>query len=111
MATDSNPQRSYRAACPNCGAPVEFRSPASAFAVCSFCRSTLVRDGDALRRIGESAELFDDHSPLQPGAGGTYQGAAFTLVGRLQYRYKDGTWKTARSCRSQENTQRRQRRF
>jgi len=37
-------------------------------------------------------ELFDDHSPLQLGAAGRYQGAAFTLVGRLQYRYRDGTW-------------------
>ncbi|HEV7914243.1 MAG TPA: DUF4178 domain-containing protein, partial [Albitalea sp.] len=92
MATDSTPQRAYRAACPNCGAPVEFRSAASAFAVCSFCRSSIVRDGEALRRIGQSAELFDDHSPLQLGAGGRHQGAAFTLVGRLQYRYKDGTW-------------------
>ncbi|WP_280153120.1 DUF4178 domain-containing protein [Piscinibacter sp. XHJ-5] len=92
MATESPPQRSYRAACPNCGAPVDFRSPASAFAVCSFCKSTIVREGDALRRIGQSAELFDDHSPLQLGAGGTHQGAAFTLVGRLQYRYRDGTW-------------------
>lgn len=71
---------------------MDFRSAASAFAVCSFCRSTVVREGDALRKIGESAELFDDHSPLQLGAGGSYQGAAFTLVGRLQYRYKDGTW-------------------
>lgn len=52
----------------------------------------MVREGDALRKVGESAELFDDHSPLQLGAGGRYQGAAFTLVGRLQYRYKDGTW-------------------
>lgn len=92
MATEPSPQRAYRAACPNCGAPVEFRSPASAFAVCSFCRSTIVRDGDALRRIGQSAELFDDHSPLQLGASGRYQGAAFTLVGRLQYRYAEGTW-------------------
>ena len=33
-------RRAYRAACPNCGAPVEFRSAASPFAVCSFCRST-----------------------------------------------------------------------
>src|SRR3982751_4721532 len=90
MATDAT--RQYRAACPNCGAPIEFRSAASAFAVCSFCKSTIVRDGDALRRIGESADLFDDHSPLQLGAGGTYQGAAFTLVGRLQYRYAEGTW-------------------
>jgi hypothetical protein len=93
LATDTtSPQRTYRAACPNCGAPVEFRSSASAFAVCSFCRSTIVRDGEALRKTGESAELFDDHSPLQLGASGSVQGAAFTLVGRLQYRYKDGTW-------------------
>ena len=91
MATNS-PQRAYRAACPSCGAPVEFRSAASASAVCSFCRSTLVRDGDALQRIGVSSELFDDHSPLQLGAAGKFQGLAFTLVGRLQYTYADGTW-------------------
>ncbi|MBW8828248.1 MAG: DUF4178 domain-containing protein [Burkholderiales bacterium] len=92
MATEPTSQRVYRAACPNCGAPVEFRSAASAFAVCSFCRSTIVREGDTLRKTGESAELFDDHSPLQLGAGGKYQGAGFTLVGRLQYRYNEGTW-------------------
>ena len=84
--------RAYRAACPNCGASVEFRSAASASAVCSFCRSTLVRDGDALRRIGESSELFDDHSPLQLGASGRFQGEAFTLLGRLQMAYADGRW-------------------
>ncbi len=93
MATTDLPsQRQWRAACPNCGAPVEFRSPASEFAVCSFCRSTVVREGDALRKIGESAELFDDHSPLQLGASGRYQGETFTLVGRLQYGYAEGTW-------------------
>lgn len=85
-------QRAYRAACPNCGAPVEFASAASASAVCGFCRSTLVRDGEALKRIGTSAELFDDHSPLQLGAGGRYQGVAFTLVGRLQIGYAGGSW-------------------
>ena len=88
MATSA--QRAYRAACPNCGAPVEFASAASSSAVCSFCRSTLVRDGEALRRIGISAELFDDHSPLQLGVSGTRQGIAFTLVGRLQYGYASG---------------------
>ncbi len=92
MATEPSPQRGYRAACPNCGAPVEFRSAASAFAVCSFCRSTIVRDGAALRRIGQSAELFDDHSPLQLGSAGRFQGEPFTLVGRLQYGYGEGTW-------------------
>jgi len=92
LATEQSPQRVYRAACPNCGAPVEFRSAASAFAVCSFCRTSVVREGDVLRRIGQSAELFDDHSPLQLGAAGRYQGVAFTLVGRLQYGYAEGTW-------------------
>jgi len=86
------PHRAWRAACPGCGAPVDFASAASASAVCSFCRSTVVREGDALRRIGVSAELFDDHSPLQLGAGGTHQGVAFSLVGRLQYRAAEGTW-------------------
>ena len=92
MATEPSPQRGYRAACPNCGAPVEFRSAASAFAVCSFCRSSIVRDGAALRRIGQSAELFDDHSPLQLGAAGRFHGEPFTLVGRLQIAYAEGTW-------------------
>ena len=93
MATEHpQPQRAYRAMCPNCGAPVELASAASASAVCSFCRSTLVRDGDALRRIGQSAELFDDHSPLRLGAGGKLNGHGFTLVGRLQYAYEGGTW-------------------
>ena len=90
MAT--SPQRAYRANCPNCGAPVEFASAASASAICGFCRSTLVRDGEALKRIGVSAALFDDHSPLQLGASGTYKGLPFTLVGRLQFGYEGGTW-------------------
>ena len=92
MAAGDSPQRAWRAACPNCGAPVEFASAASPVAVCSFCRSTLAREGEALRRIGQSAELFDDHTPLQLGVGGRWQGAAFSLVGRLQMRYADGSW-------------------
>lgn len=71
---------------------MDFRSPASAFAVCSFCQSTIVRDGEALRRTGQAAELFDDHTPLQLGASGIYLGRPFTLVGRLQYRTDQGTW-------------------
>ena len=92
MATNNPVQRAWRAACPNCGAPVDFLSAASPMAVCSFCRSTLARDGAALRRIGQSAELFDDHSPLQLGAAGRWQGLAFTLIGRLQLRYEGGSW-------------------
>ncbi len=92
MNTPATPQRRWRAACPNCGAPVEFASAASPVAVCSFCRSTLAREGDALRRIGVSAELFDDHSPLQLGASGRWQGVGFTVVGRVQIGYAQGRW-------------------
>jgi len=85
-------ERVYRAPCPGCGAPVEFRSAQSTHAICSFCRSTVVRDGDTLSRIGKMAELFDDHSPLQLLASGRWQGRAFTLVGRLQYKGASGNW-------------------
>lgn len=85
-------QRHYRAPCPGCGAPVEFRSAQSTHAVCAYCQSTVVREGEVLKRIGKMAELFDDHSPLQLGASGRYGKQAFTLVGRVQYQYGEGAW-------------------
>lgn len=81
------PQRRWEAPCPNCGAPVAFQSAASPVAICGYCRSTVVRDGDALRKIGESAELFDDRSALQLGTSGQFQNRGFTLIGRLQLGY------------------------
>ena len=91
MATDT-PQRAYRAACPGCGAPVEFRSAQSTHAVCAYCQSAVVRSGEALSRIGRVAELFSDFSPLRLQASGRFQGRAFTLVGRLQYHHAAGRW-------------------
>ena len=85
-------QRAYRAPCPGCGAPVEFRSAQSAFAVCPYCQSTVVRQGDTLARIGKMAELFDDFSPLQLFAAGRLEKQPFTLVGRLQYATAEGRW-------------------
>ena len=91
MAADT-PQRAYRAACPGCGAPIEFRSAQSTHAVCAYCQSTVVRSGDTLARIGKMAELFNDFSPLQLQASGVFQGRHFTVLGRLQYHYPQGTW-------------------
>jgi endogenous inhibitor of DNA gyrase (YacG/DUF329 family) len=92
MTDTAAPQRHYRAPCPACGAPVEFKSAQSAYAVCAYCHSAVVREGDALQRIGKVADLFDDHSLLQLGASGRIDGQAFQLVGRLQYRYPEGVW-------------------
>ncbi len=69
-----------------------FRSAQSTHAVCGYCQSTVVRQGEVLQRIGKMAELFDDHSLLQLMASGRIDGQAFTLVGRLQYKYREGTW-------------------
>jgi len=89
---DGGTQRSYSAPCPGCGAPVEFRSAQSSFAVCEYCQSTVVRNGDTLLRIGKMAELFDDFSPLQLFVTGRFQDKPFTLIGRLQYSYPGGRW-------------------
>lgn len=91
MASNA-PQRRWQAACPNCGAPVEFASAASHSAVCSYCRATLLREGEALRKIGQSAELFEDYSPLQLGASGKVQGEPFTVLGRIQLRTEEASW-------------------
>lgn len=89
-------QRSYSAPCPGCGAPVHFASAQSSFAVCEFCRSTVVRQGDVLQRVGQMAEVFEDYSPLQLGASGMVQRhrapEPFTVVGRLQYQSDAGSW-------------------
>jgi hypothetical protein len=71
---------------------VEFRAAQSTHAVCGYCQSTVVRQGDVLSRIGKMGELFDDHSPLQLFATGTYDKRHFTLIGRLQYKTAEGTW-------------------
>ncbi len=95
MATNPT-QRTYTAPCPGCGAPVEFKSAQSAYAICPYCQSTVVRDGEVLSRIGKMAELFDDHSPLQLMASGRIvldgKELSFTLIGRLQYKTEAGIW-------------------
>lgn len=96
MTTDQ--QRSYTAPCPGCGAPVEFASAQAAYAVCPYCQSSIVREGDVLQRIGKMAEIFNDYSPLKLGQTGQFQKGkdgkpeGFRLIGRLQYKGDTGSW-------------------
>lgn len=78
--------------CPQCGAGLSFRSADLAAKVCPYCRSMLVRDGDALARVGEAAEVPDDVSPLQLGVRAQDGEAGFELVGRVRWRWTDGGW-------------------
>ena len=82
----------FTASCPACGAKVSLKASASTTAVCGFCKSTLVRDADALRRIGVQGELLEDYSRVQVGTGGRFEGRQFTVVGRIQLRYDAGAW-------------------
>ena len=78
--------------CPNCGAPVTFRSAASVMVVCGYCNSTLIKDADAVRNIGRMSDVLEDYSPIQLNASGVFDGRAFTVVGRIQLRYAAGFW-------------------
>lgn len=80
------------ATCPSCGAPVGFRATASLYAVCEFCRSTLLRHGDEVDNLGRMAELLDDASPLQLGSEGRFRGVHFAVIGRIQLQHEAGLW-------------------
>ncbi|MCM2288731.1 MAG: DUF4178 domain-containing protein [Sulfuritalea sp.] len=82
----------FSANCPSCGAPVVFKSSASFYGVCEFCRSTLVRHGGDLENLGRMADLLEDASPLQLGSEGRYRGVHFGVIGRIQLRYASGIW-------------------
>jgi len=78
--------------CPNCGAQVVFRSHASVMAVCEYCKTTVLKDADAVKDMGRMSDVLEDYSPLQIGTSGQYGGHSFTVIGRIQLRYPGGMW-------------------
>jgi hypothetical protein len=78
--------------CPNCGAPIRFRSSDLPVKVCDYCRSAVIRTGGNLQAMGKIAEVPDDVSPLQLGVRGQAGKQGFELVGRVRWRYEDGAW-------------------
>nr|WP_303678499.1 hypothetical protein [Ralstonia mannitolilytica] len=63
----------FHANCPACGAPVELKSAAAVMAVCSFCKSTLLRDGETLSDIGKMSAVLEDYARVQIGTTGRYR--------------------------------------
>lgn len=78
--------------CPNCGAPIRFRSSDLPVKVCDYCHSSVLRTGGNLQAIGKIAEVPDDVSPLQLGVRGRDGAHSFELIGRVRWRYEDGAW-------------------
>ncbi|MCC7394187.1 MAG: DUF4178 domain-containing protein [Sphingomonadaceae bacterium] len=80
------------AACPNCGAPLNWSSPALPVKVCASCRSTVVRRDGALENLGQAAILPFDVSPIQLGTQGSHDGVHFSVIGRIRWGWTDGSW-------------------
>lgn len=78
--------------CPSCAAKVAFQSSLSILAICSHCRTQVLREDKDLKDLGKVADLHQDGSVLQLGARGEHRGVAFSVVGRIQLRFEDGWW-------------------
>lgn len=78
--------------CPQCGAPVAFRSTDLPVKVCDYCRTSILRDDAGLRAMGSAATVPDDVSPLRLGTRGSDLGLSFELIGRVRWRWDDGGW-------------------
>lgn len=78
--------------CPQCGAPVNFRSSIAVFAVCEHCHSMIVLRGVDAELLGLMAALPPDLSPFQIGTRGEWQGQSFEIVGRIRVEWEQGSW-------------------
>jgi hypothetical protein len=82
-----------KAACPNCGAEVDFRYDDSFVRVCGHCRAAVVRGDRGIETLGRVADLAPTHSPLHLFVEGRFRGLGFMLVGRAQIQHgAGGTW-------------------
>ncbi|MFZ4688513.1 MAG: DUF4178 domain-containing protein [Polymorphobacter sp.] len=74
--------------CPNCGAPIAFRSAGLPVVVCEFCRSTIMRRGEDLALAGTAARVPETISPVQIGTSGVFGGQAFDIIGRVRWHWR-----------------------
>jgi len=80
------------AACPNCGATIEFRWSGAVQTICPYCKAVLVRRDVDLEKVGMVSDLPPTASPIQLGTEGRFDGDAFVVVGRIVYQYERGDW-------------------
>ena len=80
------------AACPNCGATIEFRWSGAVQTICPYCKAVLVRRDLDLEKVGTVSDLPPTSSPIQLGTEGKFGRDAFVVVGRIIYQYERGGW-------------------
>jgi hypothetical protein len=67
-------------------------------AVCEFCRAPCRQGADAVRDLGKMSAVLEDYSPIQIGTAGSYGGRAFTVVGRIQLRWRAASGTSGSCC-------------
>ncbi len=93
------------AACPSCGAAVEFRFDDSFVRVCAYCNAVVARGDRGFQSLGRMGDLAQSESPLALAVGGQLGAVGFQLIGRAQIahargggweewyaRFDNGTW-------------------
>ena len=81
------------AACPSCGAPVEFRHDDTFVRVCAYCNAVVARADRGFQSLGKMGDLAASESPLALQARGRVGDVGFELVGRAQIQHpRGGGW-------------------
>lgn len=79
--------------CPNCGAPIEFRSGSSLTRTCDHCGQFVVRTDVGAKPYGRVADLAATEHSLSVGDRGSYGGRAFEVLGAVILRHpQGGSW-------------------
>jgi hypothetical protein len=80
------------AACPSCGARIEFANSASLIVVCESCEYVSYRTDVKLELIGKVAQVAPIESALALHARGKIDGSGFEIVGQVQLDHGKGPW-------------------
>jgi len=68
------------------------RSAAMPYAVCAYCQTVILRDGDEFREIGKSAVLPFDVSPIQLATVVMSGDQRLEVIGRARWGWEFGSW-------------------
>lgn len=78
------------AACPGCGAPIEFRYDDTFVRVCGHCHTGILRADRALQTLGKLSDLTEIPSAVALGMRGRYLGNGFEVLGMVELRQSSG---------------------
>lgn len=77
--------------CPSCGANNDIRNPAIQQITCPYCQSLILLDENDAKLTGKKSRLIPSLAGLAVGVEGKYNNQSFTVIGRVQYKWIEGS--------------------